>query len=231
MANILVVDDDEIILKIAKAILQKAGHSVTLVKDGHTAIDTALKEIFHLIITDANMPGGVSGFSLAATVRKNEKLQHTPIMFLTGRRDKADVSRAVGVGADDYSIKPIVPEIFLEKVEALLLGKRGALGLSVPIKKTSASWTLKFEIVAVSEHGVTIHTTSPMPLQAKIRIESEIFTQIGIKAPLFRIVVCQPVEAPEKHFLVSATFVQLDQPDQESICKWLATHNPRKRSA
>ena len=111
MSHSLVVDDDELILKVAKSVLQKAGHAVTLAKDGHQALEAIDLELFDLIITDANMPNGISGFALAATIRKNERINNIPIMFLTGRKDKADVSRALESGVDDYIVKPIDPDI------------------------------------------------------------------------------------------------------------------------
>ena len=81
MAHILVVDDDELILKVARSILQKAGHAVSLAKDGHAALETLDQELFDMIVTDANMPNGISGFALASTIRKNKRISSIPIMF------------------------------------------------------------------------------------------------------------------------------------------------------
>ena len=138
MAHILVVDDDELILKIAKSILHKAGHVVTLAKDGHQALEAIELELYDMIITDANMPNGVSGFSLVSTIRKNERCNAIPIMFLTGRKDKSDVSRALEAGVDDYVVKPIDPDLFVAKVEALINKKTASFSFSMrKVKKFS----------------------------------------------------------------------------------------------
>lgn len=76
MANILVVDDDKVLLKVLEATLIKAGHSVLTVEDGRTALEKLESEIFELVITDINMPGGVSGFNLITMIRKTEKLKN-----------------------------------------------------------------------------------------------------------------------------------------------------------
>lgn len=78
LTNILVVDDDKVLLKVLEATLIKAGRSVLCVEDGRTALDKLETEIFDMVITDINMPGGVSGFNLIATIRKIEKLKELP---------------------------------------------------------------------------------------------------------------------------------------------------------
>lgn len=86
MANILVVDDDEIILKVVKAILVKANHTVCLAKNGHEALDILERELFDIIVSDISMPGGISGHNLVSTIKSKDRIKNIPIIFLTGRR-------------------------------------------------------------------------------------------------------------------------------------------------
>lgn len=75
MASILVVDDDVVIFKVVQATLLRAGHTAVLAKDGYEALDLLKKELFELIVSDANMPQGLSGFNLVATIRKDNNFK------------------------------------------------------------------------------------------------------------------------------------------------------------
>lgn len=119
MAKILVIDDQESILKTAEALLKRAGHEVFTAADGYIALEKLAIFEFDLIITDANMPG-ISGFDLVKSLRLGEKTRHTPIVMLTSRQERRDVEKAIQVKVDDYVIKPIDPPVLLGKVSALL---------------------------------------------------------------------------------------------------------------
>jgi two-component system, OmpR family, aerobic respiration control sensor histidine kinase ArcB len=82
-ADILLIEDEELALRAAKSMLEKAGHTVTTarnLKEAHQQIKT---HQFELIITDLGLPDG-SGMDLARAYRKQEKTGHTPIFALTG---------------------------------------------------------------------------------------------------------------------------------------------------
>lgn len=190
MANILVIDDDELILKTVSAALRKAGHLVVTAKDGYEALETAERELFEFIISDANMPGGFSGFNVISTLRKIEKYQSIPIMLLTGRRDKKDVMRAIEAGADDYIVKPVDYDMLLAKVESLLTTKPKQFSFSETDVHREASWNLSLHIVSISEQGISLRSEIPLPINFKLCFESPIFVEIGIVPPQLRIAAC-----------------------------------------
>ncbi len=119
MAKILLVDDQDSILKTAEAILKKAGHEVFTAADGYIALEKLAIFTFDLIVTDANMPG-ISGFDLVKALRIGEKTRNTPIVMLTSRQEKRDVEKAIQAKINDYVIKPIDPNILISKINALL---------------------------------------------------------------------------------------------------------------
>lgn len=125
MAKILVVDDDVITLQIVSSVLHKEGHAVQTAADAYTALDYLDQEGFNLLITDANMPK-ISGYNLVTTLRRSLKHRNLPIIFMTGRRSKADVLRALESGVDDYIIKPIEVATLAEKIRTLLMQKAQA---------------------------------------------------------------------------------------------------------
>jgi CheY-like chemotaxis protein len=223
MAHFLVVDDDELILKVSRTILQKAGHTVVVAKDGHAALEQINRELFNMIITDANMPGGISGFVLVSTIRKIERFSQTPIMFLTGRKDKTDVARAIEAGVDDYVVKPIDPDLFLAKIESLLNKKGEVHTFKMTPVKVAANWSFDTEILGLSEQGIQISSKTSIPMNSKIKINSELFEAIGFPSPQIRIVKCAGEE--EIGFIIEAHFVGLSEGEMQMIRRWVMANS------
>ncbi len=115
MAKILMIDDDEAILKMTKKILQKDGHEVTCVSK---AADLPIKSLvqYDLILLDVMMPG-VDGFTFC---EKNRDVIDCPIIFLTAKGMEEDLEYGFSLGADDYIRKPFSIVEFRARVNAHL---------------------------------------------------------------------------------------------------------------
>ena len=101
MANILAVDDEEMILQLLKNALQKDGHTVSVYHSaGQVPLDTV--KHFDLIILDVMMPD-IDGFSFCRTIRD---YADCPVLFLTAKTMENDITYGLGLGADDYLTKP-----------------------------------------------------------------------------------------------------------------------------
>lgn len=101
MANILAVDDEEMILQLIKNGLGKDGHIVTVyssAKEVH--LDTL--NYYDLVILDVMMPH-IDGFSFCKSIRD---FIDCPILFLTAKTMENDITLGLGLGADDYLTKP-----------------------------------------------------------------------------------------------------------------------------
>ncbi|MFA1736952.1 response regulator transcription factor [Lysinibacillus fusiformis] len=101
MANILVVDDEEDILILVKNALRKDDHLVTIVSESTEVCKMNLGS-FDLILLDVMMPV-IDGFTLCGQIRH---AVDCPILFLTAKSLEEDVMYGLGLGADDYLIKP-----------------------------------------------------------------------------------------------------------------------------
>jgi serine phosphatase RsbU (regulator of sigma subunit) len=113
--NILVVDDRPANLVALEAML--GGMDVSLVKahNGLEALRCLLHEDFALILMDVQMPG-MDGFETAELIRERERCQATPIIFLTGVESaEAQIFKGYSLGAVDYLVKPIVPDVLRSK--------------------------------------------------------------------------------------------------------------------
>lgn len=102
-ARILVVDDEEIVLSLARDALEDAGYSVELADDGEKALAMIEKEKFDFLLTDIRMPG-MNGIELAR--RAHELIPSIGIIFITGYANLDTAKDAIKQGAYDYIMKP-----------------------------------------------------------------------------------------------------------------------------
>ena len=101
MANILAVDDDRDLCTLLKTALERDGHTVETRCAG-ADVTAALCRWADCILLDIMMPGE-DGF---ATCRRIRTQTEAPILFLTARTDEPSVLTGLGIGADDYLVKP-----------------------------------------------------------------------------------------------------------------------------
>src|SRR5258705_2093525 len=115
-ANILLVDDNDDNLLALEALLDDLGENLVKARSGEDALRALLDEDFAVVLLDVQMPG-FDGFETATMIRERERSRYTPIIFLTGY-DASDlhVFNGYSLGAVDYLVKPIIPEILRAKV-------------------------------------------------------------------------------------------------------------------
>ncbi|MEO5573830.1 MAG: EAL domain-containing protein [Gammaproteobacteria bacterium] len=114
--NILMVDDEPANLLSLEEVLKDLGQNLVRAASGEEALRLVLKDDYAVILLDVRM-AGMDGFETATLIRSRAKSRQTPIIFLTGLdQDIAQTFRGYEVGAVDYMVKPIVPEILKSKV-------------------------------------------------------------------------------------------------------------------
>src|SRR3954468_10444214 len=113
--KILLVDDVPDELLALEVVLQELGETVVAVNSGGEALRRLLKADFAVILLDVNMPG-MDGFETAALIRQRKQSEHTPIIFLTAFADDTHANRGYSLGAVDYILTPVVPEVLRSKV-------------------------------------------------------------------------------------------------------------------
>ncbi len=120
MANykILVVDDEEDLCEILKFNLEVEGYDVDTANSAEEALQMHLRD-YNLLLLDVMM-GEMNGFKMATLLRKNEKLKHIPIIFLTAKDTEDDKLMGFNIGADDYISKPFSIREVIARVKAVL---------------------------------------------------------------------------------------------------------------
>jgi signal transduction histidine kinase len=93
---------------------------VVLAASGEEALRCVLNQDFAVILLDARMPG-VDGFETARLIRERERSRNTPIIFLTAAyEDLHSMFRGYEVGAVDYIVKPLIPEVLQSKISVFV---------------------------------------------------------------------------------------------------------------
>lgn len=115
--QILVVDDEVAITDLISEVLNIAGFQVTTSLDGLDALNQIKRSKFDLILLDVNLPK-IDGFAILEKIREGAPTQ--PIIMISARIDKDDVTRGLRLGADDYVRKPFSVEELVLRIENLL---------------------------------------------------------------------------------------------------------------
>ncbi len=150
--KILVVEDNELNLKLFCDLLRAHGYQAEPVRDGREAVDRARAFEPDLIVMDIQMPH-VSGLELIEQLKGDSELRRTPIMAVTAYAAKGDEERIREAGAEGYVSKPISVMRFVESVRALLAMPRaeepGVVGIRVsrrfaaPAEAVFDAWLLE----------------------------------------------------------------------------------------
>lgn len=155
--KILVVDDEQLLVKGMKFNLENEGYMVETAYDGATAIDMAKSGGFDLIILDLMMPQ-VDGLTACMRIRE---FSNVPIIMLTARSEDADKIIGLESGADDYITKPFSMRELLARVKANI---RRTTMLSAPAAEDNAmsaggGITINTDSFQVRKNGVPIDLT------------------------------------------------------------------------
>lgn len=150
MKKILIVEDDDKIAEIEQDYLLANGFEVERAADGRSGLAMARQDQYDLILLDIMLPG-LDGFAVCRELRRYKEV---PVLMVTARQEEVDVLRGLGVGADDYIMKPFNPNELVARVrshiaryERILASvkpeqhvvKSGALEISST--RTACSWT------------------------------------------------------------------------------------------
>jgi DNA-binding response OmpR family regulator len=119
--RILVCDDDEMLVDLLVYRLESRGFEVLIARDGGQAIAMAENERPDAIVLDAMMPV-MNGEQVLREFRSREQNRSIPVLMLTARRQERDIVGALELGANDYLIKPFIPEELISRLNRLLGG-------------------------------------------------------------------------------------------------------------
>ncbi|GFZ91457.1 DNA-binding response regulator [Paenibacillus marchantiophytorum] len=116
MSRILIIEDEQSIAELERDYLEISGYVVDIENSGDKGLQRALTNDYDLIILDLMLPK-VDGFEICRRIRSEKDI---PIVMVSAKKEDIDKIRGLGLGADDYIIKPFSPSEMVARVKAHL---------------------------------------------------------------------------------------------------------------
>jgi CheY-like chemotaxis protein/class 3 adenylate cyclase len=118
---VLLADDSPLIHRHTVPLLEEDGYEVISAYDGVQAIELARAQTPDLVITDIEMPR-LDGYGVCKALKQDAATAHMPVMICSSLGEATDLERGFDAGADDYLVKPVLPEELSTRVKALVQG-------------------------------------------------------------------------------------------------------------
>lgn len=122
--TILVVEDNEVNMKLMRAVLRLGNYRMLEAMDAETGLRLAKEDHPDLILMDIQLPG-MDGLSATQIIKSDPELKEIPILALTGFAMESDKEKAMGIGFSGYIVKPFNVKVLLETI-ANYLGRHQA---------------------------------------------------------------------------------------------------------
>jgi DNA-binding response OmpR family regulator len=123
MATILLIEDDNLLQELYKGKLRDEGLNVVVAGDGKGGLDLIRSQKFDLILLDIMLPGGINGFDVLETLKKDPAFSQIPVIVLTNLDSEEKVAREIG--AADYLKKTeVTPAEIVKRIKGILKKKK-----------------------------------------------------------------------------------------------------------
>lgn len=117
--KIMVVEDEESLLKLESILLTSRGYQVCSMQNGREALDSLQKESPDLVLLDVMLPE-IDGFEVCRQIKENPLTCHIPVILLTAKKGREDMARGEEVKADWYITKPFKSAMVIETIQRFL---------------------------------------------------------------------------------------------------------------
>ena len=129
--KILIIEDDQSIAELERDYLEIEGFHADISPDGNSGLKAAIYQHYDLILLDVMLPHK-DGFELCKQIRKEKNI---PILMVTAKHEDIDKIRGLGLGADDYIVKPFSPSELVARVKAHLARYQRLIQTDTPKKE------------------------------------------------------------------------------------------------
>lgn len=163
--NILLIEDDEALAQLVQLLLERAGYVVRAANNGEAGLEIARAHLPDLVLLDILMPD-MDGWHVYEALRR---ITDAPVLFLTALGDEHNITYGLGLGADDYIVKPFGYKELVTRVKASLSRVRRARGEQT-IFQTGNLWVnLDTHEVKIDNRMVNLTPTEFQLLSALIQ--------------------------------------------------------------
>ncbi|MGB2984197.1 MAG: response regulator transcription factor [Candidatus Bipolaricaulia bacterium] len=176
MKRILIVDDEEMIVRTVKAYLDREGFKTYTAYDGDAALQAFDEKGPDLIVLDLMLPKR-SGIEVTRAIRAKSSV---PIIMLTAKAAEADRVVGLELGADDYVVKPFSPRELVARIRAVLRRYEGDRGDVERIVTGEIEIDLKTRELKVAERNIELTPTEFDLLAYLARHPGQVFTRLQL---------------------------------------------------
>jgi twitching motility two-component system response regulator PilG len=117
--KILIVEDEESLLKLESILLTSKGYQVEGVADGLAALEAVKNHEPDLVLLDIMLPE-IDGFEVCRRIKEDPSTKHIPVIMLTAKKSREDMARGEQVGADWYITKPFKSAMVIETIQRFI---------------------------------------------------------------------------------------------------------------
>lgn len=153
MYRVLIIEDDELIAELERDYLEASGFDVMIELNGTKGFDEVMAGGYDALVLDLMLPGK-SGFDICREVRQTLDI---PIIMVTAKKEDVDKIRGLGLGADDYMVKPFSPAELVARVRSHIQIHERLLAQK-EVQKTQS---------------ITIKNMTILPLERRVFIDEE----------------------------------------------------------
>lgn len=188
MVKILLVEDSIKISESIHAYLTSTGYEVVCVQDGQQALNVFNDQIFDLVLLDLMLPK-LSGEEVCKKIRSQSEI---PIIMITAKVAEEDLLHGLGIGADDYIIKPFGLRTLKAKIEVIL--KR-------TLKHTLNTNPQNPSIEYLTSHHITIH-----PMAHEVRKDGQLIALTPHEMKILMVLAKSPNQVFTREMLIEQAF-------------------------
>lgn len=156
LKTILVVDDEENIVNVVKAYLEKEGYSVLSSYSGQGALNIIENEVVDFVVLDLMLPD-LPGEEVCKKIRTKSQV---PILMLTAKVEESDRIHGLDIGADDYMLKPFSPKELVARVRAILRRTETDRIQTEIIELNNGDLTINLNNMEVKKQGKLVDLTA-----------------------------------------------------------------------
>ncbi|MDY0268184.1 response regulator [Trichloromonas sp.] len=117
--KILIVEDEESLLKLESILLISKGFEVKGAQNGRAALEAVAEDKPDLVLLDIMLPE-IDGFEVCRQLKSDPATRHIPVIMLTAKKSREDMVRGEKVGADWYITKPFKSAMVIETIQRFL---------------------------------------------------------------------------------------------------------------
>lgn len=163
--RILLIEDDEALAQLVQLLLERAGYQVQAANNGEAGLALARENPPSLVLLDILMPD-MDGWHVYEALRR---ITDAPVLFLTALGDEHNITYGLGLGADDYIVKPFGYKELVTRVKAALSRARRARGEQMVFETGNLQVNLDTHEVKIDEREVSLTPTEFQLLSALVQ--------------------------------------------------------------